>query len=118
MASAWRVQPRHIACTKVLSKILDPAVPGSEHSLKPLLDRYLGVRISKEEQQSDWAAETLGSDQIAYAANDVRYLLPLFDAMAERAQSHGVWELAAASFDYLPVRIALELRGSGDVFAY
>ena len=118
MASAWRVGPRRIACTKVLSKILDPTASQSEHSLKPLLEGYLGVRISKEEQQSDWAAEPLGSDQIAYAANDVRYLLALFDAMANRAQSLGVWELATASFDYLPARIALELRGSGDVFAY
>lgn len=118
MASAWRAQPRRIACTKVLSKVLDPTVPRAEHSLKPLLERYLGVHISKEKQQSDWAAQTLGSDQIAYAANDVRYLLALFDAMAGRAQSLGVWELATASFDYLPARITLELRGSGDVFDY
>lgn len=118
MTWAWRVQARRVACTKVLSKILDPTAPQDEHSLKPLLERYLGVHISKDEQQSDWAAETLRSDQVAYAANDVRYLLPLFDAMANRARSLQVWELASASFNYLPTRVALDLRGSGDAFAY
>lgn len=118
MTFAWRVQARRVACTKVLSKILDPTAPQDDHSLKPLLKRYLGVNISKDEQQSDWAAETLRSDQVAYAANDVRYLLQLFDVMTNRAQSLRVWELASASFNYLPVRVALDLRGSGDVFAY
>jgi ribonuclease D len=118
MTWAWRVEARCVACTKVLSKILDPAASPGEHSLKPVLERYLGVHISKDEQQSDWTAETLRSDQVAYAANDVRYLLPLFDAMADRARSLGVWELARASFSYLPSRVALDLRGSGGVFAY
>jgi ribonuclease D len=118
MAWAWRVQARRVACTKVLSKVLDPTTPEGEHSLKPLLERYLGVHISKDEQRSDWTAETLRSDQVAYAANDVRYLLALFDAMAERARYLGIWELASASFNYLPTRITLDLRGPGDVFAY
>jgi len=118
MTWAWQVPSRRVACTKVLSKILDPAAAHGEHSLKPLLERYLGVRIPKDEQQSDWAAETLRSDQVAYAANDVRYLLALFDALADRARTLGVWELANASFGYLPTRIALDLRGSGDVFDY
>jgi ribonuclease D len=118
MTWAWRVEARRVACTKVLSKILDPAAPQGEHSLKLLLQRYLGVYISKDEQRSDWSAETLRSDQVAYAANDVRYLLALFDAMARNARSLGVWELASASFSYLPTRVALDLRDSGDVFAY
>lgn len=118
MTWAWHVQAQRVTDTKILSKLLDPTAPEDEHSLKPLLQRYLGVQISKDEQRSDWAAETLRSDQVAYAANDVRYLLALFDAMAERARALGVWELASASFNYLPTRITLDLRGSGDVFAY
>lgn len=118
MAWWWRMQPQRIACTKVLSKILDPAEPHDHHSLKPLLQRYLGVHISKDEQQSDWAADILSAEQVAYAAADVRYLLKLLDVMTDRARELGVWELACASFDYLPTRAALDLRGSGDVYAY
>ncbi|MGO9296698.1 MAG: ribonuclease D [Streptosporangiaceae bacterium] len=114
----WHVQTHRATCTKVLSKILDPAAPHDQHSLKQLLDRYLGVHITKDEQRSDWAAGILSAEQVAYAAADVRYLLRLLDVMAVRARAFGVWELACASFDYLPIRAALDLRGSGDVYAY
>lgn len=118
MAWSWRVQAQRVACTKVLSKIVNPAAPHDQHSLKPLLERYLGVRITKDEQRSDWATSILRAEQVAYAAADVRHLVALFDLMTERAQALGVWELACASFGYLPTRVALDLRESGDVYAY
>jgi ribonuclease D len=118
MAWSWQVQAQNIACTKVLSKILDPAAPHDQHSLKPILERYLGVNITKDEQRSDWAAGILRAEQVAYAAADVRHLLALFDVMKERAHAVGVWQLACASFEYLPTRVELDLRGSGDVYAY
>jgi ribonuclease D len=118
MAWSWHVPAQRVACTKILSKILDPALPHEQHSLKPVLQRYLGVRITKDEQQSNWAADVLRTEQLAYAAADVRHLLALFDVMRERAENLGVWELACASFSYLPARVTLDLRGSGDVYAY
>lgn len=118
MAYSWRIQPQRVSCTKILSKIMDPAMPHEQHSLKPLLERYLGVHISKDEQQSNWASRTLRTEQVAYAAADVRYLLALLDVMTQRALDMGVWELASASFSYLPTRVTLDLRGSGDVYAY
>jgi ribonuclease D len=118
MAWSWHVEAHRVVDTKVLSKILDPAISSDQHSLKPLLERYLGVHITKDEQRSDWAASVLRTEQIAYAAADVRHLFALFDAMRKRAQDIGVWELACASFSYLPTRVALDLRGSADVYAY
>lgn len=118
MAWSWHVHAHRVACTKILSKILDPDAPHERHSLKPVLERYLGVRITKDEQRSDWTTNILSTEQIAYAAADVRYLLPLLDVMTERAQALEVWELACASFTYLPTRVALDLRGSEDVYAY
>lgn len=118
MASSWQVQAQRVSCTKILSKIIDPTAPHDQHSLKPVLERYLGIHINKDQQQSDWATVTLQAEQVAYAATDVRHLLALLDVMAKRAQVLEVWELAAASFSYLPARVALDLRGCGDVFAY
>jgi ribonuclease D len=118
MAWAWKTQPRRVACTKILSKILDPQSPHESHSLKPTLERYLGIDISKGEQQSDWAATDLRPEQIAYAAADVRHLLRLLDTMTDRARSLGVWQLVCDSFRYLPARVALDIRGSGDVYSY
>lgn len=118
MTWSWRVRSQHVSCTKILSKIIDPTAPHDQHSLKPVLERYLAIQIAKDEQQSDWEANTLSVEQVAYAAADVRHLLPLFEVMTERAQGLGIWEFAAASFTYLPTRVALDLRGSGDVYAY
>jgi ribonuclease D len=118
MTSSWGVQARQVSCTKILSKIIDPAAPHEQHSLKPVLERYLGVHIAKDEQQSDWSTRTLRREQVAYAAADVRHLLQLLDVMTKRAEALAVWDLATASFAYLPTRVALDLRGCADVFAY
>ena len=118
MARSWGARASRVSCTKILSKVLDPQAPHEAHSLQPTLERYLGVHIVKDEQQSDWAAVTLRPEQIAYAATDVQHLLPLFDVMSKRARNLGLWELADESFTYLPTRVALDVRGSGDVFAY
>jgi ribonuclease D len=118
MAQAWGVRSSRVSCTKILSKILDPHMPHEAHSLQPVLKRYMGIEINKDEQQSDWSALALRPEQIAYAATDVRHLLPLFDAMNTRARELGVWELARDSFKYLPTRVALDIRGAEDVYTY
>lgn len=117
MVSAWSARPQHVVCTKVLAKIVSPGA--SSFSLKDLLERELGVRISKSPvRTSDWGAEELTPDQIAYASNDVRYLHELFDALMQKAVAAGVADLAQRSFDYLPVRVLTDLRGAGDIFDY
>jgi ribonuclease D len=118
MAYQWNVQPANIACTKIASKILDPHLPSSDHSLKPVLLRHLGVAISKEQQQSDWMARDLLGAQIRYAATDVEYLERLLDTLSEKAAKAGCSDLLDQSFQYLPTRVELDLRGIGDVFNY
>lgn len=118
MAHQWNARPVNVACTKIASKVLEPHLPASEHSLKPVLLRHLGVQISKEQQRSDWGAKDLRPEQIAYAATDVRYLTQLLEALLQKAADLGLADLIEQSFAYLPTRIALDLRGSGDVFAY
>lgn len=64
------------------------------------------------------AADVLSDAQLAYAANDVRYLLPLLHAQMAEADASAVRPLIEASFEYLPTRGALDIRGAGDVFVY
>jgi ribonuclease D len=118
MAHHWKADPANLACTKIASKILDPAIDARAHSLKPVLERYLDVAIDKGEQQSDWVRESLSEAQVAYAATDVQYLSDLYDLMVARARRMGVDPLLRASYDYLPTRIKLDLLGAGDVFDY
>lgn len=118
MAYKWNVQPANVACTKVASKILEPHLSSSDHSLKSVLMRHLGVSISKEQQLSDWMAPDLVSEQIRYAATDVEYLERLFDTVFEKAVKAGCSDLLDQSFQYLPTRVELDLREIGDVFSY
>lgn len=118
MMAKWGGTPRNIACTKVASKILEPTADPSCHSLKPLLERYLGVAISKAEQTSDWFAPELSRNQLLYAAADVEHLLALEADLARRCEEAGVMTLVRSSWAYMPTRAALDIRGSSDVFAY
>src|SRR5271169_6968767 len=74
LAHHWGVVPANIACTKIASKLAEPHAPCEEHSLAPLLRRYLGLELDKSQQTSGWTGE-LSAEQVRYAADDVRYLL-------------------------------------------
>ena len=80
----------------------------------------LGIDISKQQQMSDWGADTLTNDQIEYAASDVLYLHRLKDALDARLAREGRLELAQACFDFLPHRARLDLEGwpETDIFAH
>jgi ribonuclease D len=118
MAAHWKVAPASVACTKVASKIVRPGADPREYSLKPVLKRYLNVDIDKGMQVSNWSRDELTKEQLAYAANDVRYLQELLAAVFKEADRNGVSDVIRASFDYLPTRVELDLLGAGDVFAY
>ena len=62
---------------------------GHGQSLGTLLERALGVRLSKAESYSDWSRRPLNTEQLSYAADDVRHLLALHDHLAERAAGLG-----------------------------
>lgn len=118
MAYHWKIRPVNIADTKLASQILEPQIDHKDHSLAPLVRRHFGVSLDKSLRFSDWLSQDLSQEQLHYAAQDVRYLLPLLDILIKNAVIAGVADLVEASYSYLPVRIATDLRGCGDVFAY
>jgi ribonuclease D len=90
------------------------------HGLKENLREMLDVDISKAQQQTDWAAETLSQAQLEYAASDVLHLHALRDRLNERLVRDRRADLAKACFDFLPTRAKLDLLGWGetDIFAH
>jgi ribonuclease D len=107
-----------VYCTKIASKLVRTYT--DRHGLKDLCRELLGIDISKQQQSSDWGADTLSEDQLAYAASDVLHLHDLkekLDAMLER---EGRKDLAEACFKFLPERAALDLAGWAevDIFAH
>lgn len=67
-----------------------------------LTQRVLGITLPKAHTRTDWSRRPLSAEQIDYALDDVRYLLPLRDALLERLErlGRGAWlaeELAPLS---------------------
>ena len=115
---AFGVMAAPVYCTKIASKIARTYT--DRHGLKDLTRELLNVEISKQQQSSDWGAETLSEAQLAYAASDVLHLHALrekLDAMLKREGRDG---LARAAFGYLPDRVRLDLAGfeAMDVFSH
>ncbi|ACB94224.1 ribonuclease D [Beijerinckia indica] len=105
-------------CTKIASKLTRTYT--DRHGLKDLARELLGVDLSKQQQSSDWGADTLSDAQLTYAASDVLHLHALrtkLDGMLEREHRT---ELAQACFDFLPTRAKLDLAGwaETDIFSH
>jgi ribonuclease D len=49
-----------------------------------LLGRFLNVSAQKGETRTDWSRRPLSKQQLEYALDDVRYLIPLRDKLVER----------------------------------
>ena len=103
------VTMQNIYCTKIASKLVRTYT--DKHGLKDICRELLGLDLNKQQQSSDWAAETLTEEQKAYAASDVLHLHALkakLDFMLEREGRDG---LARAMFDFLPIQAELDLLG-------
>jgi ribonuclease D len=115
---AFGVRSAPVYCTKIASKLCRTYT--DRHGLKYLLEEMLDIDISKQQQMSDWGAETLTEAQLAYAASDVLYLHRLKDVLDRRLAREGRTALAEACFDFLPMRAELDLRGwpETDIFEH
>ena len=112
------VMPAPTYCTKIASVMARTF--SDRHSLKDLTRDLLGIELSKEQQTSDWGAETLSEDQLRYAASDVLYLHKLKAKLDEMLAREGRAKLAQGFMDCLPYRAEADLAGWGnvDIFAH
>jgi ribonuclease D len=118
MLNTFGAVAAHVYCTKIASRLIRTYT--DRHGLAKLLQELLSVDISKQQQSSDWGAETLTQAQIDYAASDVLYLHRLRDVLNRMLEREGRMELAQSCFDFLPARAQLDLAGwpETDIFAH
>jgi len=102
-----------VYCTKIASRLVRTYT--DRHGLKNLVSEMLEGDISKQQQSSDWGAETLSDAQRDYAASDVLYLHALRQKLDARLAREGRTRLAEACFQFLPTRAALDLEGWPDI---
>ncbi|MBX3597746.1 MAG: ribonuclease D [Rhizobiaceae bacterium] len=116
--NAFGVMTTPVFCTKIASRLTRTYT--DRHGLKDICNELLGVSLSKVQQSSDWAAETLSPEQLEYAASDVLYLHAVRDALVTRLQRDGRLKEAEACFKFLPTRAKLDLMGwdEQDIFAH
>jgi ribonuclease D len=107
-----------VYCTKIASRLVRTYT--DRHGLRNLTQELIGVDISKQQQMSDWGAETLTDAQMEYAASDVLHLHKLKIVLDARLEREGRSDLAQACFDFLPTRARLDLEGwpDTDIFAH
>ena len=115
---AFGVTTQPVFCTKIASKLTRTYT--DRHGLKDITRELLDIDLSKQQQSSDWAAETLTDAQLAYAASDVLHLHALMDALVARLGREGRLKQAEACFRFLPTRARLDLMGwpDDDIFAH
>ena len=89
LARATGAWPRRIFDTRLAAGFADLA---PTCSLQTLLRQVLGVELSKAETRSDWLRRPLSANQVRYAADDVRHLLPLREELLARCAGDAVRE--------------------------
>jgi ribonuclease D len=69
--------------------------------LSALVEAHFGVRLSKSFQRSDWGQRPLSPQQIAYAALDTHFLLPLHLRLSEGLAARGILDTARREFAHI-----------------
>ncbi len=115
---ALGVRCEPVYCTKIAARLTRTFT--DKFGLKDLCKELLGVDLSKQQQTSDWGAESLTEEQMAYAASDVLHLHALKTKLDILLTREGRADLAAAAFRFLPTRARLDLAGwpETDIFAH
>ncbi len=107
-----------VYCTKIASKLARTYT--DRHGLKDVTRELVGVDLSKAQQSSDWGADQLSPEQVAYAVSDVLHLHALRTRLDQMLVREGRDHLARACFEFLPHRALLDVAGweDTDIFAH
>lgn len=63
-----------------------------QFGLAQLIKDFFGVELSKQSQKKNWGERPLPAKMLAYAANDVRYILPMAEQLSKRLRELGRWD--------------------------
>ncbi len=79
--NACRRAPANLFDTQLAAGFCSAEYPSSYGSV---VTKFVNARPAKGEQRTDWRRRPLTEEQIDYALEDVRYLLPLYDALQKK----------------------------------
>ena len=101
----------HLLSRGILPTPLRISSRGSGLDLASCCGRMLRVQVEKEQQVSDWGAEQLAPEQLAYAALDARLALDLWRVQLLRLKESGMEEVHRLESQALPAVAEARLTG-------
>jgi ribonuclease D len=78
---------------------------GAQVAYANLVQRIHGTKLAKAHTFTNWSARPLSTDQIAYAAEDVQFLLPLHTYLQKRLHALGRTEWVREEFSRLETAV-------------
>ena len=116
--NAFGVMPQPVYCTKIASRLCRTYT--DRHGLKDLVREVLNIDLSKQQQSSDWGAQTLSEAQLSYAASDVLHLHGLRERLDGMLAREGRLDWRRPVSGSCPSRARLDLQGwdTEDIFAH
>jgi ribonuclease D len=66
--------------------------------LDALLEEFIGLKVDKKYQRSNWGKRPLPEDMLHYAQVDTHYLIQIRDNLAEELKANDLLEIAAEDF--------------------
>lgn len=104
-------------CTKIASKLARTYT--SSHGLKSLVQELMGIELDKSAQSSDWGnVASLTAEQLSYASNDVRYLIPMMHKLIAMLKREERWQLMEECLTCLGTFVSLDLAFYANVFEH
>ncbi|MCB1174409.1 MAG: ribonuclease D [Leptospiraceae bacterium] len=100
------IETANIYCTKIASRLSRTYT--DRHGLKEVVRDLLGEKLDKQNQSSDWGRAELSTEQIYYAAYDVKYLFAIRSILDQMLEREGRTSLARELFAFLPVQRKLD----------
>lgn len=85
---------------------------GAQIAYANLVQRVHNIRLSKSHTFTNWSQRPLTDDQIAYALEDVQYLLPIHDYLLDRLRTLGRLEWATEEFRRLESLVIEKEKGT------
>ena len=82
-------------CGQVIPPVFDTQIAaalvgwGTQISFAKIVHKALGKKIHKSETYTDWCRRPLSDNQIEYAIDDVRYLMPVYKKIVDRLTRMG-----------------------------
>ena len=103
------LEPKNLFCTMLASQLLAKG-HSMRHNLAEVSWRFLGLRIDKSLQASDWSGP-LTEAQIQYAASDAEVLIDRYQAMEPMLRKEKLHKISQLEFRTIVPVAAMELRG-------